>query len=145
MLHKSQTRRGGFTLVEIMIVVAIIALLASIAVPSFLRARKRSQATATLETIRMVDSAKDQYAIENGKGPTITPGGADLAKYVKNGTKLYTDLTESDKALDPLGNEIAINEIDKPPQVSATTHGALSDVLGTDADTAAAFWGTYKN
>ncbi|HEY2101633.1 MAG TPA: prepilin-type N-terminal cleavage/methylation domain-containing protein, partial [Chthoniobacterales bacterium] len=45
MLNKLNKRRGGFTLVEIMIVVAIIALLAAIAVPGFLRARKRSQAT----------------------------------------------------------------------------------------------------
>src|SRR5215213_7823815 len=85
MLHKLQSRRGGFTLVEIMIVVAIIALLASIAVPSFLRARKRSQATASLETLRMVDSAKDQYALENSKGGDLEPGPADLLKYVKNG------------------------------------------------------------
>ncbi len=54
----------GFTLVEIMIVVAIIALLAAIAVPGFLRARKRSQASRILNDLRMIDSAVDQYAIE---------------------------------------------------------------------------------
>ena len=48
MLNKLNKRRGGFTLVEIMIVVAIIALLAAIAVPGFLRARKRSQASESL-------------------------------------------------------------------------------------------------
>ena len=53
MLTKLNTRRGGFTLVEIMIVVAIIALLAAIAVPNFLRARKRSQATRCLEDLRI--------------------------------------------------------------------------------------------
>src|SRR6266446_3997205 len=52
-------RREGFTLVEIMIVVAIIALLAAIAVPGFLRARKRSQATRILNDLRMIDSAVD--------------------------------------------------------------------------------------
>src|SRR3954467_11014701 len=90
MLSKLHSRRSGFTLVEIMIVVAIIALLAAIAVPSFLRARKRSQATATLETLRMIDGAKDQYAVENGKGPSITPSATDMAPYVKSGSKLYT-------------------------------------------------------
>ena len=57
MLQKLNKNRGGFTLVEIMIVVAIIALLAAIAVPNFLRARKRSQATRILEDLRIIDSA----------------------------------------------------------------------------------------
>ena len=67
-MHTTLThRRGGFTLVEIMIVVAIIALLAAIAVPNFLRSRKRSQATRVLQDLRMIDSAIDQYAIETNK------------------------------------------------------------------------------
>src|SRR5712672_3355807 len=73
MLQKLNKNRGGFTLVEIMIVVAIIALLAAIAVPNFLRARKRSQATRILEDLRIIDSAIDQYAIETNKA-----GGADV-------------------------------------------------------------------
>src|SRR3954464_16026393 len=92
MLSKLHSRRSGFTLVEIMIVVAIIALLAAIAVPSFLRARKRSQATVSLQTLRIIDHAKDQYAIENGKSGGITPAGSDLAVYIKRGSKLYNDL-----------------------------------------------------
>ena len=67
MLGKPYKNSHGFTLVEIMIVVAIIALLASIAVPNFLRARKRSQATRILEDLRILDSAGDQYAIETNK------------------------------------------------------------------------------
>jgi prepilin-type N-terminal cleavage/methylation domain-containing protein len=64
----------GFTLVEIMIVVAIIALLAAIAVPGFLRARKRSQASRILNDLRMIDSAVDQYAIETAySGPLTVP------------------------------------------------------------------------
>jgi type II secretory pathway pseudopilin PulG len=122
-----------------MIVVAIIALLAAIAVPSFLRARKRSQATASLETIRMIDAAKDQYAIEAGKGPTITPDAADLVKYIKTGTKLYTDMDTGVGAVDALGNTIAINAVDVAPQVSATTKTALADATGGDD-----FWGAYK-
>ena len=143
MLTKVQSRRGGFTLVEIMIVVAIIALLAAIAVPSFLRARKRSQATATLETLRMIDAAKDQYAIENGKTQTTTPLPADLIAYVKTGTKLYTDLAAG-AAKDNLGAGITINAIDTPPQVAGTTKTALQDALGADATAADAFWGAYK-
>ena len=67
MLQNIRKSRGGFTLVEIMIVVAIIALLAAIAVPGFLRSRKRSQATAILNDARIIDGAIDQYAIENNK------------------------------------------------------------------------------
>jgi prepilin-type N-terminal cleavage/methylation domain-containing protein len=139
-------RRGGFTLVEIMIVVAIIALLAAIAVPSFLRARKRSQATATLETCRMIDAAKDQYAIENGKSTGMTPTGPDLAPYIKTGTKLYGDLTgTAGKPLDQLNAIIAINGIDVAPQVNSTTRATLDDALGGLSSAAAdAFWGAYK-
>src|SRR5438876_446661 len=77
MLRKLNKNRGGFTLVEIMIVVAIIALLAAIAVPNFLRARKRSQATRMLEDLRNVDSSIDQYAIENNKSGGDTVEWAD--------------------------------------------------------------------
>ena len=141
MLQKLQTRRGGFTLVEIMIVVAIIALLAAIAVPSFLRARKRSQATSTLETLRMVDGAKDQYALENNKGPGITPANVDLAPYAKAGTKLYVTLAAGNAPTDALGTAIVVNAIDIPPQVAATTKTALADALGATPDD---FWGAYK-
>ncbi len=138
MLSKLHNRRAGFTLVEIMIVVAIIALLAAIAVPSALRARKRSQATSTLETLRQLDSATDQWAIENGKKPGDTPLNTDLMKYVKTGTKLYTDLSAG-TAYDALGGTIPINTVDTPPQLDTTTFGALSDVADS------AFWGPFYN
>ena len=67
MLTKLNRKHAGFTLVEIMIVVAIIALLAAIAVPGFLRARKRSQASKILNDLRMIDAAVDQYAIETNR------------------------------------------------------------------------------
>ena len=89
MLQKLNTRRGGFTLVEIMIVVAIIALLAAIAVPNFLRARKRSQATRVLEDLRMIDSAIDQYAIETNKVTGNAVVWNDIKAYLKTGSALY--------------------------------------------------------
>src|SRR5687767_15324988 len=89
MLQKLTKNRGGFTLVEIMIVVAIIALLAAIAVPNFLRARKRSQATRVLEDLRMIDSALDQYAIETNKSGGTNVTWTALRAYVKQGSTLY--------------------------------------------------------
>src|SRR5260370_2687935 len=89
MLQKLNKNRGGFTLVEIMIVVAIIALLAAIAVPNFLRARKRSQATRILEDLRIIDSALDQYAIESNKASCDSAVWGDVPKYLKNGSVLY--------------------------------------------------------
>ena len=58
--------KKGFTLVEIMIVVAIIGLLAAIAIPSFMRARTTAQANACINNLRQIESAKDQYALEAG-------------------------------------------------------------------------------
>lgn len=59
--------KKGFTLVEIMIVVAIIGLLAAIAIPSFMKARTTSQKNACINNLRQIESAKDQYAVEVGK------------------------------------------------------------------------------
>ena len=72
-----------------MIVVAIIALLAAIAVPGFLRARKRSQATRILNDLRMIDSAVDQYAIETNRTTGATVNVADWTNYVKKNAILY--------------------------------------------------------
>src|ERR1041384_5977030 len=133
MLQKLHKNRGGFTLVEIMIVVAIIALLAAIAVPNFLRARKRSQATRILEDLRMIDSALHQYAIENNKvGGAAVPWAAVQA-YLKNGSNLYNS-----GGLDMLGNSYgAPFSVDYLPKLSATTYGKLSDVAPSD------FWSPY--
>jgi len=69
-----------------MIVVAIIALLAAIAVPNFLRSRKRSPATANLEDLRVIDGAVDQYAIEYKKSPGDTVAWGDVQSYIKKDT-----------------------------------------------------------
>ena len=69
--------------------VAIIALLAAIAVPNFLRARKRSQASRVLEDLRMLDAAIDQYAMERNKKTGDAYSWNDLLAYIKPGTALY--------------------------------------------------------
>jgi prepilin-type N-terminal cleavage/methylation domain-containing protein len=126
MLNKKQKTRGGFTLVEIMIVVAIIALLAAIAVPGFLRARKRSQASRVINDLRLIDAAVDQYAIENNKTSGATVNTADWTAYLKGGTALYNT------GKDLLGNGYGIQKVDSLPGVPAVTWNTLSDVAGTD-------------
>jgi prepilin-type N-terminal cleavage/methylation domain-containing protein len=132
MLNKINKRRGGFTLVEIMIVVAIIALLAAIAVPGFLRARKRSQASRILNDLRLIDAAVDQYAIETNKASGATVNTVDWTNYLKKGSMLY--LTGADLFSNPYGTQT----VDSLPKVPTSTKTALSDV----AD--ASFWSPYQ-
>src|SRR5205807_4389124 len=111
-----------FTLVEIMIVVAIIALLAAIAVPGFLRARKRSQASRILNDLRMIDSALDQYAIETNPTTGATVAITDWTNYLKKNSLLYNSATTL------LGSTYGAQEVDTIPTVPANDYATLSDV-----------------
>ena len=133
MLQKLNRNRGGFTLVEIMIVVAIIALLAAIAVPNFLRARKRSQATRILEDLRMIDSAIDQYAIETNKTSGNAVSWSDIQSYLKQGTQLWNS-----GGADMLGNSFGSFSVDTIPIVPTATFAKLSDVAPQE------FWSPFK-
>lgn len=62
---RKNSKKAGFTLVEIMIVVAIIGLLAAIAIPSFVNARTKSQTNSCINNLRQISGAKDQYALDN--------------------------------------------------------------------------------
>jgi prepilin-type N-terminal cleavage/methylation domain-containing protein len=132
MLQPLARRNRGFTLVEIMIVVAIIALLAAIAVPGFLRARKRSQASRILNDLRLIDSAVDQYAIENNKASATTVNVTDWTNYLKKGSVLYN--TGADLFSQPYGAQT----VDTLPSVPTSTKASLSDVADTT------FWSPYQ-
>lgn len=123
----------GFTLVEIMIVASVIALLAAITTPSFLRARKRSQATKVLEDLRVIDQATDQYAVETNKKTGMHPVFSDLKTYMKTNTRLYN--TGRDIFNRRYGPTFTV---DTYPRVPTRTYNALSDVADTD------FWSPYN-
>jgi prepilin-type N-terminal cleavage/methylation domain-containing protein len=125
--------RAGFTLVEIMIGVAIIAIMAAIALPAFQRARKRSQAGRTLEELRVLNDAIDQYAINTGKvaGDPVTFD--DVRPYLKPATVLYTT------GKDCIGQDYGPNfTVDVYPKVPPLTFLYLQDVATSE------FWAPYN-
>ena len=128
----ARLRARGFTLVEMMIVVAVIALLAAIAVPGFLRARKRSQASQVRNDLRLIDDAVAQYAIENGKKAGDDVYVDDWIKYLKAGTRLYNT------GQDVLGNDFDDQKVDERIKVPQDTWDALVDVAP------AAFWRPHQ-
>ena len=119
MFIEIRKNKAAFTLVEIMIVVAIIGLLAALAIPGFVKARKQSQARRIVNDARQLDSAIDQWALEKGKkdGDDITT--SEAASYLKTGW-----ITN-----DVLNNAYTITVVGPTQvQISATSKGALEGV-----------------
>jgi type IV pilus assembly protein PilA len=125
-INKIRKNRSAFTLVEIMIVVAIIGLLAALAIPGFVKARKQSQGRRILNDARQMDAAIDQWALETGQ----TDGNQI------NTTSAATYLKTAWKSNDLLGNAYLVTVVGGTQMaVNGTTKTALAGV-GID-------WGAY--
>ena len=87
-MKTTSIRTAGFTLVEIMIVVAIIGLLATIALPNFVKARQASQSNACINNLRQIDGAIQQYALERRIAPNQPVNGDNIAPYLPRGVNM---------------------------------------------------------
>ena len=113
---RNKKKDAGFTLIEIMIVVLIIAILLAIAIPNFLRARETSRAKACQGNLRRVETSKEQWAMENKKVATDTPTATDLVtEYIKG--------TEDTWPVCPSSGTYACGNMSTRPVCSIGTNG----------------------
>jgi prepilin-type N-terminal cleavage/methylation domain-containing protein len=111
--HRRQ--RLGFTLVEILIVVAIIGLLAAVALPNFTRARALSQQKACINNLRVIDGAKQQWALETNSSVDSRPTNADLSSYLSG--RIFPTC--------PASGVYRIRRVSRPPVCNQSGHDLI--------------------
>lgn len=110
----NSSRKSGFTLVEIMIVVSIIGLLATMAIPSLLNARVKSQQKVCISNLFNIDAAKQQWALDSKAGQNATPQLTDIQPLMGRGTKGTAPTCPADTAA-TFATSYTINDLQTPP------------------------------
>lgn len=121
-LKLRQRAARGFTLVEIMIVVAIIALLAVIAIPNFIKARNSARVKACMANLRVMNGAKAQWAFDARAANTVVPTSTDIGPYMRDGMPAC-----------PANGTYRIRRLSRPPNCSYWPDGhTLANLDGDD-------------
>jgi prepilin-type N-terminal cleavage/methylation domain-containing protein len=115
------SRKAAFTLVEIMIVVAIIGLLAGIAIPNFIKSRETARKNACINNLRLIDTAVQQWALENNKNGSDPVAVDSLAAYLNRGAGQING-TASGGVKCPSGGTYTITSVDAKPTCSVAGH-----------------------
>jgi prepilin-type N-terminal cleavage/methylation domain-containing protein len=124
-MKSKNARKAGFTLVEIMIVVAIIGLLAAIAIPNFVRARTTSQMNACINNLRLIDSAEQQWALEQHQGSGAVPQATALQPYLGHGSAGELPTCPADSTTTPnFTSSYTVTDVSTKPQclIVPTSH-----------------------
>jgi len=113
--------KEAFTLVEIMIVVAIIGILATLAIPNFIKSRETARKNACINNLRLIDTAIQQWALENNKNNGDTVAVDSLTTYLNRGAGVING-SASGAVKCPSGGSYTITTVDQKPTCSVAGH-----------------------